>query len=145
MDERKIYQRCSRCGQMNRLPVGRVSDGPRCGHCQTELRPEKPQELDERTLGTVLQGDLPVIVDFWAPWCGPCRVMAPALEKLASRYVGRLQVAKVNTDEVPQLARQHGISGIPTLIVFSAGHEVDRVVGALAPPQLYELGERYAV
>lgn len=78
----------------------------------------------------VLKADVPVVVDFWAPWCGPCRVIAPILDKLAGEYEGRLQIAKVNTDEDVQWASQFGIQGIPTLIIFKNGEEVERLVGS---------------
>lgn len=78
----------------------------------------------------VLKADAPVVVDFWAPWCGPCRVIAPILDKLAGEYDGRLTIAKVNTDEQVRWASQFGIQGIPTLIVFKNGEEVDRLVGS---------------
>lgn len=78
---------------------------------------------------TVLQSDVPVVVDFWAPWCGPCRAIAPILDKLATEYEGRLLITKVNTDEDQQWAGQFGIQGIPTLIVFKNGEEVERLVG----------------
>lgn len=84
----------------------------------------------------VLQSDTPVVVDFWAPWCGPCRAIAPILDKLAGDYEGRLTIAKVNTDEQQRWAGQFGIQGIPTLIVFKNGQEVERLVGS-RPEQAY--------
>ncbi len=84
----------------------------------------------------VLQSDIPVVVDFWAPWCGPCRVIAPILDKLAGEYEGRLTIAKVNTDEQQRWASQFGIQGIPTLIIFKNGQEVQRLVGS-RPEQAY--------
>ena len=86
---------------------------------------------DEEFEQTVLKAEKPVLVDFWAPWCGPCKMIAPAVEELAKEYDGKAMVAKVNTDEHPLWASRFGIMGIPTLIVFHGGKEVDRVVGAV--------------
>jgi thioredoxin 1 len=91
---------------------------------------------------TVLQADKPVIVDFWAPWCGPCRAIAPILDKLAGEYEGRLTIAKVNTDEQSRWAGQFGIQGIPTLIVFKNGQEVERLVGSRPESAYREVFDR---
>jgi thioredoxin 1 len=85
---------------------------------------------------TVLQSDLPVIVDFWAPWCGPCRMVAPTLDKLAKEYAGKLIIAKVNTDENPEWAGKYGVQGIPTMLLVAGGKIVHRQVGALPEPML---------
>jgi thioredoxin 1 len=88
---------------------------------------------------TVLQSKIPVIVDFWAPWCGPCRMVAPTLDKLAKEYTGKMLIAKVNTDENPQWAMQYGVQGIPTMLLISEGKIVHRQVGALPEPLLREV------
>ncbi len=88
---------------------------------------------------TVLHAEVPVIVDFWAPWCGPCKMVAPTLEKLAKEYSGKLLIAKVNTDENPQWATQYGVQGIPTMLLISGGKIVHRQVGALPEPMLREI------
>ncbi len=87
----------------------------------------------------ILQSDLPVLVDFWAPWCAPCHMIAPAVEELAQEYAGRIKFAKVNTDENPMKAGMLGIRGIPTLILFNGGSEADRVVGAVPKSVLNEM------
>lgn len=90
----------------------------------------------------VLQADVPVVVDFWAPWCGPCRAIAPILDKLAGEYEGRLKIAKVNTDEEVRWASQFGIQGIPTLIVFKNGQEVERLIGSRPESAYRDVFER---
>lgn len=91
---------------------------------------------DEQFSSTVIQSDLPVLVDFWAPWCGPCHLVAPVLEELAGEYSGRLRVAKVNTEEDQQQAVRYGVRGVPTMVLFRDGAEADRIVGALPKPLL---------
>ncbi|AGY58679.1 thioredoxin [Gloeobacter kilaueensis] len=91
----------------------------------------------------VLESDLPVLVDFWAPWCGPCRMVAPVVDEIAQQYSGKLKVVKVNTDENPQIATQYGIRSIPTLMVFKGGSKVDMVVGAVPKTTLATTLEKH--
>lgn len=93
----------------------------------------------------VLQSDIPVLVDFWAPWCGPCRLVSSVVDQLAQDYAGKITVVKVNTDEYPAIASQYGIRSIPTLMVFRQGHVVDRVVGAVPKTTLAETLDKYLI
>src|SRR5688500_7945288 len=92
----------------------------------------------------VLESTEPVLVDFWAPWCGPCRMIAPTVEQLATEYAGKVRIGKLNTDENPQLAASHNISSIPTLLLFKGGKVVDKTIGVTPKPQLAAMLERHA-
>ncbi|MCB9638236.1 MAG: thioredoxin TrxC [Myxococcales bacterium] len=126
---------CPSCQQKNRVHTSKHN--PTCGRCHTQLDLGTVQKLDEQTFESVLQkSDIPVLVDFWAPWCGPCRMIAPMLEQLARKYAGQLIVAKVNTDDEARIAQRFGIRALPTIALFSQGREVDRQMGALPLPQM---------
>ena len=122
---------CGECNKKNAIPVGKLQDAPVCGACGAKLSaPDKPIELDDNNFQQVIESSpLPVLVDFWAPWCGPCRMMTPILERYAQQKAGTVLVGKLNTDGSPQTASGLGIQGIPTLIVFHAGKEINRQVG----------------
>ncbi|MDM7322030.1 MAG: thioredoxin TrxC [Gammaproteobacteria bacterium] len=130
---------CPHCGAVNRIPVGRLGEGGRCGRCHKPLFTGHPVELTSATFGRfVSRNDLPVLVDFWAPWCGPCRMMAPVLDEAARTLEPHLRIAKVNTEDDPMLAQQFGIRGIPTLALFRSGREIARQSGAMPLPQLVQ-------
>jgi thioredoxin 2 len=135
MEKQKVV--CPHCGQVNSIPVKESYAKANCGHCKHSLLETKPVELDSGAFDTqIANSDIPVIVDFWAPWCGPCKMMAPAFEAAAKGFPLKARFAKVNTEEQQQLAARFGIRSIPTLIAFKGGREADRVSGALSADQL---------
>jgi thioredoxin 2 len=122
---------CPQCHASVRVPSARVADHPRCSRCKSELLPGKAVALDAVSFPLYTgRSSLPVLVDFWAPWCGPCRMMAPVLDNVARQRATRLQVGKVNTDEQPEVAGRFNIRSIPTLILFRGGREIARQSGA---------------
>jgi thioredoxin len=124
---------CPSCGARNRLDPSRPAAEAVCGSCQAPLAVEAhPVAVSDAEFeSTVMASKRPVLVDFWAPWCGPCRMVAPFLEAIAGEMAGRVTVAKVNTDESSDWANRLGVRGIPTMILFKDGQELDRQVGAL--------------
>ncbi len=123
---------CPACLTANRVDGERRGDGPKCGRCGAPLLDGLPVEADEAGFGTLLAGtDLPVVVDFWAPWCGPCRAMAPMFEQTARTLATEARFVKVNSDTEQALAARYAIRAIPTLILFRNGAEVKRHSGAL--------------
>ena len=130
---------CPHCSAANRLDAGRTHDEPVCGKCSTALLDGKPVAIDDaRFERFVSRNELPVVVDFWAAWCGPCRAMAPQFEQAAQRLKGEAILAKVDSDANPQASSRFAIRSIPTLIVFRKGREVARQSGALPLPQLIQ-------
>jgi thioredoxin 2 len=132
-DTHGLILTCSSCGAKNRMAFDHIGKGHRCAKCKADLpQPDGPIQVDSAAMfdDLVASAAVPVVVDYWAPWCGPCRYVAPELEKVAKRRSGELLVVKVNTDEVPELQARYQIRSIPTLAVFSEGREVSRTTGA---------------
>jgi len=140
LETKKVTLRCQFCGTWNRIDASRAVDKPKCGKCGTPMLLDRPVKLDDETFGrTIEESEIPVLVDFYADWCGPCKMMAPFVDELASQYLGRAIVAKVDTDRAQKAAAPFGIRGIPTSIVFRGGREVGRKVGAAPKAGLEEL------
>src|SRR5215208_4463129 len=139
----KATLRCQFCQSWNRIDVARAADRPKCGKCSKPMLLDRPIHLDDETFArTIAESEVPVIVDFYADWCGPCKMMAPAVDQLAANYSGKALVAKLNTDLAPAATRPFNIPGIPTTIVFSGGKEVARQSGAMPYAMLASLLDR---
>jgi thioredoxin 2 len=139
LDPNGVIISCPNCGRKNRLAFARLGETMRCGQCKQELRaPADPIEIPSAADfdRIVAQSSLPIVVDYWAPWCGPCRMVAPEIKKVAERQAGRFLVVKVNTEALPDLGARFGIRSIPTLAVFMNGKEVGRSAGARPAPEI---------
>jgi thioredoxin 2 len=133
LDENGVILACPNCGQRNRIRYENLGQTTRCGKCKHNIPgPNAPIDIDSEEHFNLLIGlsSLPVLVDFWAPWCGPCKMAAPEFDKVAASTPGELVVAKVNTDDQPAIAGRFNIRSIPTLILFQGGNEVARTSGA---------------
>ena len=142
-ETKHVTLRCQFCDTWNRVDAARAADRPKCGKCGRPMLLDRPIALNDETFDrTIRESEVPVVVDFYADWCGPCKVMAPFVDQLASRHQGQAIVAKLNTDTAQQTAGSFQIRGIPTVIVFSGGREVARQTGAVPLAGLEQLLSR---
>ncbi len=145
LDRTGVIVRCPSCGRSNRLAFASLNKATRCGHCKTMLSaPAAPIEVEEAAAfdAAVATSALPLVVDFWAPWCGPCRMVAPELERVARETAGRYLVVKVNTDNLPEIGARFRIQSIPTLAVMAGGREIDRSAGVRPAADIQAFVER---
>ncbi len=138
--EQTIILRCPNCGVKNRVPLSRINSSPRCGRCKTPLHTGtgEPIIVTDANFDDLIRSSRPILVDCWAPWCGPCRVIAPVIEELAREFGNRAVIGKLNVDENPSTAQRFQIRSIPTLLFFKNGELVDSIVGAVAAQEIRE-------
>ena len=142
-ETRKATVSCAKCSRLNRVDLARLESRPACGVCGNPLQLDKPLMVTDATFDRVVSdAEVPLLVDFYADWCGPCKAMAPHIDGLAAAHAGRALIAKLDTEQNPGIARRYDIRGIPTLIVFRGGREVAREVGAVPRPALESLLDR---
>jgi thioredoxin 2 len=135
--------KCPHCQKLNRLPINRLSEKPICGVCKASLL-LGPTEADQTSFQEILKtSKLPVIVDFWAPWCGPCKMFSPSFQSSAQKHGEQILHIKLDTEANPSIGQQFNIRSIPTLAIFKNGTEVERISGALPAAQLEQLVNRY--
>ncbi len=139
-----IHIACPNCGAVNRVPKEKLTQHPKCGQCKHELFTGHPIDLtDQNFIHIVSKTDLPVVVDFWASWCGPCKMMAPVFEQVTNSLEPKARFAKLNTENAQNIAAQYSIRSIPTLIIFKQGQEVARQAGAMDQSSLIQFVQSY--
>ncbi|MFH2058734.1 MAG: thioredoxin TrxC [Pseudomonadota bacterium] len=140
MDNKTLILACSDCGARNRIPKARIDENPKCGKCQSVLPVQNlslPVVVTDHTFDReVLGSSLPVMVDCWAPWCGPCKAIGPIVDELAVKYRARVKIAKLNLDENSMIGSRYAISSVPTLLLVKNGKIVDKLIGALPKQQM---------
>jgi thioredoxin 2 len=137
---KKLTLRCQFCETWNRIDAARVASKPKCAKCGTPMHLDRPIKLDDDSFTrTISESEIPVLVDFYADWCAPCKMMAPFVDEIAAKYLGRVLVAKVDTDRAQQTTRPFNIRGIPTTIVFKNGQVIAQKAGAMPLAGLEEL------
>ena len=140
VEAKKLTLRCQFCETWNRIDAARAADRPKCGKCTKPMLLDRPVKLDDETFQrTIQEADVPVLVDFYADWCGPCKMMAPYVDEIAAEYMGRALVAKLDTDRAQRTAQSFQIRGIPTTIVFKGGKPVAQKTGAVPKAALEEM------
>lgn len=140
--QNSVTLRCTFCGTLNSVDIERAADRPTCGECNKPMLLDRPVKVVQEDFDkTVLEADVPVLVDFYADWCGPCKMVAPLVDEIAHDQIGKMLVVKIDTDRAPEIASRYAIRSIPTLIIFRSGEELERSVG-FEPERVRSLAEQ---